>query len=528
MKHQLSNEFCVSISASPSSHHKYFAGGCIECFCSVLCKLELCSFWFTVILPLIPVSILIILLPLLCFYYYYSLTSNSLYPVSSKSSKSQSPQCTSQALELREKFLWYAPHSGFSNQLSEFKNAILMAGILNRTLVVPPVLDHHAVVLGSCPKFRVVDPSEIRISVWDHAVELIRDGRYISIAEIIDISSLVSPPHIQAIDLRDFVSSWCSLSLNMACLHDLKLQPSFADSLKQCGSLLAGVHGSVDKCVYPISEDCRTTVWTYLSSDGDMMLDSFQPDEQLKKKKKLSYIRRRRDVLKNLGPGSEAESSSLVAFGSLFTAPYKGSQIYVDFHGTPQDQRFQSLMKKIEFLPFVPEITSAGKEFSSKTIKDPFLCAQLRLLDGQFKNHHKATFLGLKQKLEYLHQKGHLPINIFVMTDLPQDNWTETYLGDLIKDSLNYKIHFLREDDEVVKKAAKNLMAMDYRQRFIPNLNDRDGNMYCPNQRLPDVLLYVEQVVCSCASLGFVGTAGSTIAENIELMRKFSSGSCQS
>lgn len=352
-------------------------------------------------------------------------------------------------------------------------------------------------------------------------------SRYISIAEIIDISSLVSSSLVRVIDLRDFVSIWCGVSLNIACLHDPKLQSSFSNSLRQCGSLLAGLHGGLDRCVYAINEDCRTTVWTYLSGDEDA-LDSFQPDEQLKKKKKLSYVRRRRDVLKTLGPGSKAESTSLLAFGSLFTAPYKGSQLYVDIHESPQDQRFQSLVNKIKFLPFVPEIISAAKEFATATIGDPFLCAQLRLLDGQFKNHHKATFNGLKQKLESLRQKGPLPINIFLMTDLPRDNWTDTYIGGLIRDSLNYKVYFLREDDEVVKKAAKKLMSVGFGQRFIPNSDDKVGKMYCSNQRLPDVLLYVEQTVCSCASLGFVGTAGSTIAENIELMRKFGSSSCQS
>ncbi|XWS62017.1 hypothetical protein CRYUN_Cryun07bG0174800 [Craigia yunnanensis] len=53
-----------------------------------------------------------------------------------------------------------------------------MAGILNRTLIVPPILDHHAVALGSCPKFRVQSPKEIRIFVWDHVIELIGSGRY--------------------------------------------------------------------------------------------------------------------------------------------------------------------------------------------------------------------------------------------------------------------------------------------------------------------------------------------------------------
>jgi hypothetical protein len=76
-----------------------------------------------------------------------------------------------------ERFLWYAPHSGFSNQVGELRNAAVAAALLNRTLVVPPVLDHHAVVLGSCPRFRVTDPASLRAAVWDHAMQLLREGR---------------------------------------------------------------------------------------------------------------------------------------------------------------------------------------------------------------------------------------------------------------------------------------------------------------------------------------------------------------
>ncbi|XP_061363158.1 O-fucosyltransferase 30 [Gastrolobium bilobum] len=477
-------------------------------------------------LPVVPVSVLIILLSVLFFCYYYVKPSSPLTELS-KNLESHTLQCSSQALALGEKFLWYAPHSGFSNQLSEFKNAILMAGILNRTLIVPPILDHHAVALGSCPKFRVVDPNEIRIAVWDHMIELIQGGRYISIAEIVDISSLVPLSIVRVIDLRDFVSIWCGISLDLACLNDSKLQPSVSKSLKQCGSLLAGLHGSDDKCVHAVDEDCRTTVWTYhrgVHEDG--MLDSFQPDEQLKKKKKISYVRRRRDVFRSLGPGSQIESASLLAFGSLFSAPYKGSELYLDIHESPQDQRIQSLMEKIKFLPFVPEIVKAAKEFAKTTIQAPFFCAQLRLLDGQFKNHQKATFHGLRQNLESLRQKGPLPVHIFIMTDLPEDNWTGTYLGDLISDTINYKVHSLRDNDELVRQAAMKLMGAGYGQRFITNSENTVGKKYCSKQTIPDVLLYIEQTVCSCASLGFVGTAGSTIAENIQLMTKYGSSSC--
>lgn len=116
--------------------------------------------------PLLFAVVIIIAL----FFFSKSIFSPSLLSISPNARR----QC---ANAVGEKLIWYAPHSGFSNQLSEFKNAILMAGILNRTLIVPPVLDHHAVALGSCPKFRVLDPNELRFKVWNHSIELLRDRR---------------------------------------------------------------------------------------------------------------------------------------------------------------------------------------------------------------------------------------------------------------------------------------------------------------------------------------------------------------
>ncbi|KDP39901.1 hypothetical protein JCGZ_03432 [Jatropha curcas] len=472
-----------------------------------------------------PVFILLIsiftLFTFLILFTSYTKFSNS---VSHQTSNPQSSCSRFQSLTGGEKFLWYAPHSGFSNQLSEFKNGILMAGILNRTLIVPPVLDHHAVALGSCPKFRVLKPKVIRYSVWDQAIELLKTGRYVSMVDIVDISSLV-PSSIRAIDFRIFASLWCSGNKDFTCMSDLNTQSSFFDSLRQCGSSLSGVNGNIDKCLYAVDEDCKTTVWTYKNGEEDGALDSFQPDEQLKKKKNISYIRRRRDVYMALGPDSKSDSAVVLAFGSLFTAPYKGSELYIDIHEVQSDQRIQSLIEKSKFLPFVPEILSAGKKFALETIRAPFLCAQLRLLDGQFKNHREATFLGLKQKLESLKQTAPQPIHIFVMTDLPEGNWIGSYLGDLARDSDNFKLYFLREEDELIVQTAKEIADAGHGLRFRSPWNI-DGlhkmSLHCPYERLPDVLLYLEESICACASLGFVGTPGSTIAESIELMRNSS------
>ncbi|XP_042006929.1 O-fucosyltransferase 30-like isoform X2 [Salvia splendens] len=414
--------------------------------------------------------------------------SPSLLPLSPDS---RPPQCTHTP---GEKYLWYAPHSGFSNQLSEFRNAILMAAILNRTLIVPPVLDHHAVALGSCPKFRVLDPNELRFRVWNHSIQLIRDRRV-------------------------FVSKWCDVNLSLACTADSSMHSSLLEKLRQCGSLLSGYDGNVDACLFASQEDCRTTVWTYQTDDG--VLDSFQADEELKKKRKFSFSRTRKDVSRALGPGSTAGSATVLAFGSLFTGPYKGSESHIDIHEAPNDQRVQLVIQKIEFLQFVPEILNAGKSFAHEMISAPFICAQLRLLDGQFKNHWDGTFQVLKQTLDSLKQKGSLPIHVFIMTDLPRLNWTGSYLGDLEKDSDSFKLFVLREEDELVTETAKKLVNAAYGLKLQSVSSSFDGReQHCSPLSLPDILLYVEETICGCASLGFVGTAGSTIANSIELMRK--------
>lgn len=329
-------------------------------------------------------------------------------------------------------------------------------------------------------------------------------------ADIIDLSSLISDSAVEVIDFRTFISLFCDTDSNYFCLKDSNLQDSLLQKLNQCGSLLSGYNNDINDCIHTVEEDCRTTVWTYQSNTENGALDSFQPDEQLKKKKKISFIRKRKDIYDTLGPHSTANSATILSFGTLFTAPYKGSESYIDIHEAPNDKKIQSLIKKIEFLPFVPEILNAGKAYSFHTVKSPFLCAQLRLLDGQFKNHWKGTFQGLKQKVDSLKEKERLPVHIFVMTDLPLSNWSGTYLGDLANDLDSVKLFVLSDEDELIKKTAMKVVESGH-GGFLK----KDCDM-----KPPDILLHVEETVCSCASLGFFGTAGSTIADTIEIMRK--------
>lgn len=349
-------------------------------------------------------------------------------------------------------------------------------------------------------------------------------------ADIIDLSTVTSSM-VKIIDFRVFASLWCGLNIDNTCSGSLCCALFGVGSLSSdpspCRSLLSGLQGNMHRCIYALEEDCRTTVWMYQQED-DGILDKFQPDKELQKKRKITYVRKRRDILKAFGPGSNAEMATILSFGSLFSSPYKGSELYIDIHEAPKDPSIQSLIKTIEFLPFSPEIIHAGKEFAVNKIREPFLCGQLRLLDGQFKNHWKSTFLALQQKIESLQlelkdKKNPGPVHIFIMTDLPMANWTGTYLASLRKDTQSYRLYTLQEKDDLIVQAAKRLMAAEHGLRSGVLPRDLDGvknNKACYTLLLPDVLLYVEETVCSCASMGFVGTAGSTIAESIDIMRK--------
>src|ERR1044072_8431222 len=58
-----------------------------------------------------------------------------------------------------EKFLTYLPHSQFHNQLIELKNAIVLAYLTNRTLIVPSILqfDHRKLRIAHSPLNHLYD-----------------------------------------------------------------------------------------------------------------------------------------------------------------------------------------------------------------------------------------------------------------------------------------------------------------------------------------------------------------------------------
>jgi hypothetical protein len=92
-------------------------------------------------------TLLLLLLALACFTcfgsaYYLFTTRWDFRPVSAPSSIANSTikaTASESAARLNEKYLSYLPHSGFHNQRIAFENALVLAYLLRRTLLVPPI-----------------------------------------------------------------------------------------------------------------------------------------------------------------------------------------------------------------------------------------------------------------------------------------------------------------------------------------------------------------------------------------------------
>ncbi|MCO5603353.1 hypothetical protein L7F22_057503 [Adiantum nelumboides] len=355
--------------------------------------------------------------------------------------------------------------------------------------------------------------------------------RYVAIADILDLSLV--EPLVKLVDLRIFIRLWCGVDILSACsgslCKSLAAHSSTWGTLESCGRFLSRpdeIHGS---CVYGVNEDCRTTIWVH-------KLRSAQRNQSLWNSKaaavgstnnvireKYSW-RSHKQIAEDLGIGSEAGKYEVLSFGSLFSSEYKGSQLHVDIESS-EDRKVRALVEAMKFIPFTSPIVNAGKLYAKQRIKKPYFCAQMRLLDGQFKNHWEKTFIGLKTQLRVAQERQNWTqvLNVFVMTDLPRSKWNDTYLGELIVDD-SYKVHTLNGTDPMIQQTAIELAEGDYGLRsgyFPPHNKTMNIEVEDPDSVSvhPDILLFVEEVICGCASLGFAGTSGSTLSASILQLR---------
>ena len=394
---------------------------------------------------------------------------------------------------------------------------------------------------------------------------------------LIDIS-IIAPSRVRTIDLRRFLTLWCGIDIHKPSGGDIcKTCPkndSVQAALKSCIDLLnpSPLHAAQEQlCVYGVDDDCTSTIWRNMrvrpchnttpaitkmcnhnNSSLKCSLDNHLDGAAWPNLNRLHIVKRRHlmtdatrgrssewklekkfggkkdvDITTSLGRDSQAGAVPLLAFGSMFSAIYKGSQTYIDFQYPSGDADVDSFFQALKLLKFNPDILLAARKYVQEVMPVPFFCAQLRLLDGQFKNHRARTLRDFEDRMLLLHHsaaRSRHPIHVFVMTDLPSENWTGTALGNIRDSESLYHIHKLNSSKDVIESASRSILEGEFGFRISPgNLLARETHDEQPltylSSVMPLVLLCVEEVVCSCASLGFSGTVGSTITESIMDLR---------
>ncbi|CAI5532883.1 unnamed protein product [Closterium sp. Naga37s-1] len=109
-----------------------------------------------------------------------------------------------------ERFLVYASHSGFNNQVLGFTRALHMAALLNRTLVIPPKLPHKSGSGGN------LDPATFRDSAWAVYSRHLLRADYVSMADVLRVAA-IPPTVVRTIDLRHLVARLCACDVAVPC-----------------------------------------------------------------------------------------------------------------------------------------------------------------------------------------------------------------------------------------------------------------------------------------------------------------------
>lgn len=366
---------------------------------------------------------------------------------------------------------------------------------------------------------------------------------------------------VKTIDLRIFLALWCGVDIKDSCGGTLCKE--FAEGVfvwreyEACVRLLNPAPQTEKSCcVFSVDNDCISTIWTInpkSSNEITIAADSLHKESTKRSSKvaagkMIESHKLRRQALfaeripsewkaekvntseinllnigSSLGRNSSAGNYSVLAFGSMFSTSYRNVQSYIDIKTPSGDKDLDDLILSLKVLPFSSDIVAAGKTYILEEIAQPFYCAQLRLLDGQFKNHWSATFQNLKAELTSYNSahRSSNPTSIFVMTDLPSNNWTRTDLKQLLDSRNSYHLHKIDTRNDLIQLASRRVLTAE--SGFLVGSGSDVSKHYqvqpLMSDKIPHVELAMEEIVCSCARLGFSGTHGSTIADRITDLR---------
>ncbi|CAI5477434.1 unnamed protein product [Closterium sp. Yama58-4] len=366
-----------------------------------------------------------------------------------------------------EKFMWFASHGGFGNQVGDIWILVIqlvwglrLAGLLNRTLIIPPKLSHFAKSSGiDCsspphpfsiflrlPPLQVIQlvwglrlagllnrtliippklshfakssgigrcdrnptkPDRTRHDAWGHYSDMMRGGKgYVSMADILDFKTL-PPALIRTIDLRHFASRFCHCDVAPACYggacrqltHGRHHDPHSRKDDKcmwECGAKLGAQGGASKKwrkegVLYPVDNTCKDTLWTIgnYASLKDLVAAVGDKEPAVPAFAHINLKHNRNEpvplnIFSTLGDLSPAKDSKVLAFPSLFHP--RIADINLEW-----DDRVQAIREAPVSMPFTPPIMDLARGFIYNSIGRPFGCMQVRGTDGMFVKALKNT-----------------------------------------------------------------------------------------------------------------------------------------
>eukprot|EP00271_Cylindrocystis_brebissonii_P003391 TRINITY_DN1430_c0_g1_i1.p1 TRINITY_DN1430_c0_g1~~TRINITY_DN1430_c0_g1_i1.p1 ORF type:complete len:595 (-),score=49.81 TRINITY_DN1430_c0_g1_i1:73-1857(-) len=416
------------------------------------------------------------------------------------------------AVNPNEKFLWYSPHSGFGNQLIELRNALRVAGLLNRTLIIPPVLRHFDVWLGRCEQRSARHPDVMRVLSWRAIVRLLRSQNYLSMGDIVDLSGL-SRSLVKTIDLRIFVALHCGLNITLPLtdcawcgplLDELNKIPYPAALMEiegniyqRCGRMLGSLGKAMNLpagsefLVAQVRRSCRETIWTYGRDPSGGLTSEFrewnltgsgacpgglgEPPhfEHEYIREGLAYIDKEGlqrpepiNVVSFMGvPGTAIRSVKILTLGSAMH--------YFDLEYPLGEARADQLSCDTAFLPFVSPIMRFAQGFArSKSgvgLANEFLCVHYRGSDGSFAGDEirNASIQVVVKKLKAIRGKlptpsdpGRLP-SLFLMTDMKTNAWRQR-LSQEFGNEIGYEVRFPYEFAEYKANVSQEVLQTKY------------------------------------------------------------------
>lgn len=190
----------------------------------------------------------------------------------------------------RDGYLVYFSFAGYANQITSLQNAYKMARLLNRTLLLPPILPHRNEP-GSTKAVMVMTPAKRafrrqhsdKVDPFYHYLRRLPVDKYLPMSDVLDTN--YSLPGVRTMDVRDFNATFNYYSnMTSKAIIEIDLGYDHFNTMWIFNqSSLEGFENITTRKEYGkmvvLNQTCRDVATTLASRPEDVLvlLDSFRP-----------------------------------------------------------------------------------------------------------------------------------------------------------------------------------------------------------------------------------------------------------